>query len=213
MLVGERMSHPVITVAPNMPIQEALQLMRAENINRTPVVENGKMVGIVTKNDLLNASPSKATTLSIWEINYLLSKVTVSEVMTKKVHTIEEDCPIEEAACRMVDKDVSGLPVVRSGDVVGIITEHDLFKIFIEMMGARHSGLRLSVLMPNQPGEIAKISRVIFDNGGDLLGMGSFSGESVSNFLATIKVSGISEKKLRALVEPIAIRIVDLRKA
>lgn len=213
MLVGERMSHPVITVSPDTPIQEALKLMRAENISRTPVVENGKMVGIVTENDLLNASPSKATTLSIWEINYLLSKVTVREVMTKKVYTIEEDCPIEEAACRMVDKDISGLPVMRNGEVVGIITEHDLFKIFIEMMGARQSGLRVSVLMPNQPGEIAKISRVIYDNGGDILGLGTFAGESVSNFLITLKISGISEKKIRSLLGPIAIRIVDIRKA
>lgn len=213
MLVGERMSHPVITVSPDTPIQEALKLMRAENISRTPVVENGKMVGIVTENDLLNASPSKATTLSIWEINYLLSKVTAREVMTKKVYTIEEDCPIEEAACRMVDKDISGLPVMRNGEVVGIITEHDLFKIFIEMMGARQSGLRVSVLMPNQPGEIAKISRVIYDNGGDILGLGTFAGESVSNFLITLKISGVSEKKIRSLLEPIVIRIVDIRKA
>ncbi len=212
MLVGERMSHPVVTVSPDMPVQEALKLMQAENIIRTPVVENGKMVGIVSKSDLQNASPSKATTLSIWEINYLLSKVMVREVMTKKVFTIEEDCPIEEAACRMVDKNVSGLPVVRDGDVVGIITEHDLFKIFIEMMGARHSGLRLSVLMPNQPGEIAKLTRVISENGGDIVGMGSFSGESISNFKVTVKLTGITEKKLRTLVEPIAIRILEIRK-
>jgi acetoin utilization protein AcuB len=213
MLVGQRMSHPVITVSPDTPIQEALKLMRSQNISRTPVVENGKMIGIVTENDLLNASPSKATTLSIWEINYLLSKVTVREVMTKKVYTIEEDCPIEEAACRMADKDISGLPVVRNGEVVGIITEHDLFKIFIEMMGARQPGLRVSVLLPNQPGEIAKLSRVIYENGGDIIGLGSFAGESISNFMVTVKVGGISEKKIRSVLEPIAIRIVDIRKA
>lgn len=103
MLVGERMSHPVITVPPSMPIVEALNLMKREHIRRAPVVQEGKLVGIVSEKDLLNASPSSATSLSVWELNYLLSKVTVKEIMTTKVLTVDESTPIEEAARIMAD--------------------------------------------------------------------------------------------------------------
>ena len=110
MLVGERMSHPVITVAPEMPAHDALAMFKKENIRRAPVVKEGKMLGIVSDSDLLNASPSPATTLSIWEINSLLSKVTVGHVMTKKVKTIELDTPIEEAARIMADLKLAACP-------------------------------------------------------------------------------------------------------
>ncbi len=84
MQVGERMSHPIISIAPDMPVHDALDMFKRERIRRAPVVKDGKLVGIVSDHDLLNASPSMATSLSVWEMNYLLSKVTVSEVMTKR---------------------------------------------------------------------------------------------------------------------------------
>ena len=96
-----------------------LNLMKREHIRRTPVVKDGKLVGIVSDKDLLNASPSPATSLSVWELNYLLSKITVSEVMTKNVLTVTEDTPIEEAARIMADNKIGGLPVIRGGHVVG----------------------------------------------------------------------------------------------
>ena len=98
MLVGERMIHSVISVGPDVPVMDALEMLRREHIRRAPVVENGKLVGIVSENDLRNASPGQATTLSVWEINYLVSKITVRKVMTKEVVTTVEDTPIEEAA-------------------------------------------------------------------------------------------------------------------
>src|SRR5512136_2093206 len=112
MLVGERMSRPVITISPDMPIVDALNMMRREHIRRAPVVKDGKLVGIVSDKDLLNASPSAATTLSVWEINYLISKILVKDVMAKKVITVTEDTPIEEAARIMVDSKIGGLPVM-----------------------------------------------------------------------------------------------------
>ena len=90
MFVGERMSHPVITVDPDTPINDVLALFKKEHIRRAPVVKNGKMLGIVSESDLLNASPSQATTLSVWEIKYLISKVTVKKVMPKKVITVQK---------------------------------------------------------------------------------------------------------------------------
>ncbi|MFN2188817.1 MAG: CBS domain-containing protein, partial [Candidatus Promineifilaceae bacterium] len=113
MLVRERMSQPVISVAHDLPIMEALDLMKREQIRRTPVMKNGKMIGIISEKDLLDASPSDATSLSVWEISYLLSRVPVSDVMTKEVLTLEEDTPIEEAARFMVDNKIGGLPVMR----------------------------------------------------------------------------------------------------
>jgi acetoin utilization protein AcuB len=153
MLVGERMSHPVITIRPDLPIIDALNLMKREKIRRAPVVRKGVLIGIVSDKDLLNASPSPATSLSIWEMNHLLSKVTVDEIMSKGVLTVTEDTPIEEAARTMVDNKIGGLPVLRDGKIVGIITETDLFKIFLELMGAREFGVRITALVQDEPGQ------------------------------------------------------------
>src|SRR5512134_2898791 len=98
MFVGDRMSRPVISVSLDMPINDVLAMFKKEHIRRAPVIKNGKLAGIVTITDLLNASPSDVSTLSIWEMNYLLSKVTVKRVMSKKVITVYADTPIEEAA-------------------------------------------------------------------------------------------------------------------
>ncbi|RPI79736.1 MAG: CBS domain-containing protein [Chloroflexi bacterium] len=211
MLIGERMSYPVITVPKDMPINEALTLMRREKIRRLPVTENGKLVGIVSDVDLLNASPSPATSLSIWEMNYLLSKITVKDVMTKQVLTVNEDTPVEEGARMMADNKIGGLPVVRGQEVVGIITETDLFKIFLELMGAREMGTRLTILVDNVPGQLAKIANAVASEGGNIFAAGSFLGDDPSNRELTIKVSGISEEKLVEKVKPFISKIIDVR--
>ncbi|NPV74895.1 MAG: CBS domain-containing protein [Anaerolineae bacterium] len=212
MLVGERMTKPVITVSPETPIQEALAQMRREKIRRFPVVdERGKLVGIVSEKDLLNASPSDATSLSVFEINYLLSKITVERVMTKEVITIDDDCPIEEAARIMADKKIGSLPVNRGGKLVGIITETDLFKIFLELFGAREPGVRLTVLVPDIPGKLFELTGVICDLGGDIISVGTYMGEDPTTGLVTFKVSRVSIEALKKAVEPVVERIVDIR--
>jgi len=211
MLVGERMKFPVITVHPDMPIHDALKLMRSEHIRRTPVVKKGKLVGIVSEKDLLNASPSPATTLSIWELNYLLSKITVEEVMTKKVLTVTEDTPIEEAARIMADNKVGGLPVMRDDKLVGIITETDLFKILLEMMGAREPGVRVTILVRDEPGQLATISKAIFNAGGNFVAFGIFAGTDATNRMVTFKADGISAEQLREILTPLVPAILDIR--
>lgn len=211
MLVGERMSHPVISVSPDMTIAEALKMMKNEHIRRAPVVENGKLVGIISDKDLLNASPSSATSLSIWEINYLLSKITVKEVMTTKVLTVHEDTPIEEAARTMADNKVGGLPVMRDGHVVGIITETDLFKIFLELMGAREPGTRVTALIADKPGMLAKITASLTDQGANFVAFGQFAGEDPSNRMVTFKVRGAKPADVKKAVEPIVVTILDIR--
>jgi acetoin utilization protein AcuB len=136
MLVQDRMSTPAITVAPETPFQEALKLMQAKKIRRLPVVDtSGHLVGIVSERDLLHASPSPATSLSVWELNYLLWRLTVGNIMSEKVMTVSPTTPIVEAARLMVEKKIGGLPVVdESNRVIGVITETDIFKAFVEMM-------------------------------------------------------------------------------
>ncbi len=211
MFVGDRMSHPVITIQPEMPVIDALTMMKREHIRRAPVLKDGKLVGIVSDKDLLNASPSPATSLSIYEINYLISKIQVKDVMSKKVVTVSEDTPIEEAARIMLDSKIGGLPVVRGEAVVGMITETDLFKIFSELMGARRMGVRVTALIRDQPGEIARVTKAIASQDGNIIAFGQFAGEDTSNWMIVFKVDGMTEPQLRGIVEPLVLRLVDIR--
>lgn len=212
MIVGERMSHPVLTITDDVPVQDALARMRKEKVRRYPVVDKrGKLIGIVTDTDLLNASPSEATTLSVWEINYLLTKITVKRVMTENVITVTEDTTIEEAARLMSDAKVGGLPVVREGRLVGIITETDLFKIFLEMLGARSAGVRVTVEVLDVPGKLYELTGAIQKLGGNLLGMGAIQGESSDRRALTLKVEGVSLEALRQALQPLVEKVLDIR--
>jgi acetoin utilization protein AcuB len=211
MLVGRRMHSPVITVTPDMPIVEALNFIRKEKIRRAPVIKNGKLVGIISETDLLNASPSSATSLSIWEVNYLISRILVEEVMTKNVITVEEDTPIEEAARVMADNKFGALPVVRDDQIVGIITETDIFKTLLELMGARESGVRVTALVQEERGKLAQLAEVISNAQGNFVAFGTFAGDDPSNRLVTFKVTGISIENMKKLISPIVERIIDIR--
>lgn len=211
MLVGERMSKPVITISPDMPITEAVNLFKKEHIRRAPVVKDGKLVGIVTEGNLMNASPSAATTLSIWEMNYLLSKIKVSEVMTKNVMTVTEDTPIEQAARIMADNKIGGLPVMRDSYVVGIMTETDLFKLFLELMGAREMGVRVTALLTDKPGTLAELSKAIASLKGNVVAFGVFTGEDSSNKMVTFKVQGLDMEQVKQAIDPHVKEILDIR--
>ena len=213
MFVGERMSRPVISVSPDDPINEVLAMFRNEHIRRAPVMKEGKLAGIVSERDLLNASPSSAITLSVWELNYLISKVKIKDVMTKKVITVDADTPIEEAARIMADKKIGGLPVVSLGKVVGMITETDLFKILLELMGARQKATRVTVTVPDRPGELAKITKAIANNGGDFLSFGIFSGPDTDSRVVTFKVRGMKKEKVREALGDIVLKFWDIRQS
>jgi acetoin utilization protein AcuB len=210
MNVGRRMSHPVITVQPETQITKAHELMAKEKIGQTPVVKNGKLVGIVSKNDILKAYPSSVTTLAVWEIASLLEKIQVKDVMVKTVRTVQEDTLIEEAARIMVDNVISSLPVVRGKELVGIITQADLFNIMLEMLGARRPGVHFSVLIPSKPGQIAKISKAIYDKGGDITALSTFEGDSSATSMLAVKVNGIEQKALEKLVKPLVIELMEI---
>jgi len=211
MLVGERMTRPVVHITPDTPIQDALQLMKKENIRRMPVVKGGELVGIVSDKDLLNASPSQATSLSIWELNYLLSKITVSEVMTKEVVTVSIDTPIEETARIMADNKIGGLPVMSGSNVVGIITETDLFRVMLELMGAREFGLRATFLLDDKPGELAKVTNSLAESGANIIAVGTFLGDDQATREIMMKVGGIDEKKFAEILNQYARKVKDIR--
>lgn len=211
MIVGKRMSHPLLTISPDMPISEAISMMNTEKVRHLVVVEKNKLVGLVTKNVLESALPSKATTLSIYELNYLIDKITVANVMVKDVFTADEAMPVEEAARIMADNKISCLPVLRGQEVVGIITETDLFHIFLELLGARHSGVRFSAEISNELGTIAKLSQAINSVGGDIIAFGTFAGETLSVSEVTVKVQGVEEKKLKQAIEPFITKLLNIR--
>ena len=212
MLVGDRMTKRPVTITEDASIDKGLELMRTEKIRRLPVLDkHGQLVGIVSEKDLLYASPSPATSLSIYEIPYLLSRIKMRDIMTKDVTTVTEDTPLEEAARIMADQKIGGLPVMRDGKLVGIITETDMFKIFLEMLGAREEGVRLAMLVPNEKGTLAKIAGKIAELGGNILAQGTIMGEDPTNRELTVKVADVSEEQLVAAMEELGLKILDAR--
>jgi CBS domain-containing protein len=132
-LVKDWMTAEVVTITPDTTLPEAHRLMTDRRIRRLPVVDNGHLVGIVTRGDVREAEPSDATSLSIWELNYLLAKLKVSSVMTKNPLSTSPETTIAEAAQVMMEHKISGLPVVDNrGNVVGIITESDIFRLVVK---------------------------------------------------------------------------------
>ncbi len=213
MLVRERMTRNPVLCPPDLPVNEAFDLMKKERIRRIPVVDkNGKLVGIVSDKDLLRVSPSPATTLSAYEIPYLLSKVKAGDVMTKKVITVSEDTPIEDAARIMVDNKIGGLPVVNeSNAVVGIITETDILKTLLELLGARRPGVRITMYVKNMRGELARVAQAVAEVGGDIVASVEMPGTDSTNYEVLLKVRDAPKEAIVNALSPVALRIVDVR--
>lgn len=211
MLIQELMTRNPITTTPEMPVTEALSLMREKKVRRLPVLDkSGKLIGIVSDKDLLYASPSSATSLSVFEINSLISKITVASVMTKKVITITEDMPIEDAARIMADNKIGGLPVMTGAKLAGIVTETDIFRWLLQIMGGRRSGIRVRVHVPGAKGSLAKVASIISDAGGDIVGVGVNEALN-SMWFMTFKVQDVSKANLAAALEKAGIEILDIR--
>jgi acetoin utilization protein AcuB len=212
MLVKDRMSHPVITISPQATLADAWNLMNDENVSRLPVVDRkGALIGIISEKQVLRYLPSEATTLDRWEIQGVMTKILVEKVMTREVLTIADDTPIEEAARIMADNQISGIPVLSNGKLAGMIAETDLFKAFLEVLGAREMGIRLTVLSPKEPGELAKLTNAIFQAGGNIISLGTFYGDDSETGEFTLKVDGLSKEVLADVVRPLVQEIKDIR--
>lgn len=161
MFVSKRMTANPVTISPSIGILEAMNLMKNNKFRRLPVTENGKLVGIVTDRDLREVTPSPATSLSVFELNYLLAKMQVKDIMKKKVITIDVDATIEEAALLMYTNKIGGLVVVDAqGGVSGIITETDIFKCFVDVMGLSEGRVRITIEFADKIGALHEITGV-----------------------------------------------------
>jgi acetoin utilization protein AcuB len=214
MFVRNHMTSPAITVKPDLPFQEALKLMREHHFRRLPVVDkNGKLIGIVSERDLLYASPSPATSLSMWEVNYLLSKIKVERLMSTSVISTSPDAPIEDAARLMVDHKIGGLPVIdNKKQPVGIITETDIFRTFVEMFGGGQPGLRLTISVPQRKGVLASLSQTVYELGGNILSVGTFTNSNLEeDARLVIKVQDVVKDELIEKLEHLGDHVLDAR--
>jgi len=176
MFVKNKMTTNPYTISPDQTIPDAHELMTKHNIRRLPVVKDGKLVGVVSNIDISRSSPSKATSLSINELTYILSKTKISKVMTKNPITISPNALLEEAAIMMRDNGVSFPPVVENGKLVGIITESDIFDSFIELMGFREKGTRLTIEVEDEPGIMSHLAGIFAIHGANITNVAVYRG-------------------------------------
>lgn len=162
MLVRKWMTANPIVLDEGASLSEAINLLKQNKIRRLPVLKKGNLVGIISDRDLKEASPSKVTSLDIWELHYLMSKIKVKTIMTKKPITVSPETTIERAAIVMFDNKIGGLPVIDSaGNLVGILTEQDVFKALINMTGARFAAYRISIIIEDVPGTVREVMDVM----------------------------------------------------
>ncbi len=213
MLVGERMTRNPVTIQETASIDDGLHLMRERKVRRLPVLNTeGRMVGIVSDKDLLHAAPSPATSLSVYELHYLLAKLTVKQVMSSPVISVAADTPVEEAARVMADNKIGGLPVVdRSGALAGIITETDVFKILVELLGARTPGLRVTLEVKEGKGVLARLAQGVADLGGNIVSVVTYAGETAQERLIMLKVSDVGAAALKEALGGAGVEVVDFR--
>jgi acetoin utilization protein AcuB len=214
MTVKNVMTRNPFTINQQDPVTDAQSLMRREKVHRLPVINNAKkLTGIISEKDLLYASPSPASTLNVYEMSNLLSKLKVERVMTREVITVAPDTLVEDAARMLVDNNIGGLPVMDGGRLVGIVTESDLFRLLIDLFGTRTKGVRATLRVPERPGEIADMARVIADAGGNIISIGTFSGDDNTNAVMILKVDQIAKSHLIELLEPLVVEVLDVRDA
>jgi len=211
MFVRDRMSSPAVTITPNTTLQDALNLMHEHRFRRLPVVdEKGRLVGIVSERDLLYASPPPAALLNGLELNHVLSKLQIEEVMTQDVITTTPDAFIEDVARLMVENKIGGLPIVDEDNyVVGVITETDVFRAFIEMYRAGHSGLYLILKVRDRERVMAELSKAVFGLGGNILSISSFCDETTGDYRLVIKGHDIDKDQVVATLESFGDHVIE----
>lgn len=211
MLVSDWMTKDPITVTPDTPVMDALKILKERGFRRLPVVDQGRLIGITTRKDLKDAMPSKATTLSVWELNYLLSKLTVAEMMARPVVTAQESEYMEDAALRMQEHGVGGLPVLNAaGQMTGIITITDVLRAFVDIMGMKEGGTRLTLDMPDTPGSLARATQAAQPS--NIISVATF-GHSAEGTQPrrrfVMRVTGDGAQSVKARVRDAGIEVLD----
>ncbi|MFZ5590415.1 MAG: CBS and ACT domain-containing protein [Bacillota bacterium] len=174
MFVRNCMTPNPITIKPDTPIFEALNIMKKNNIRQLPVVDKaGKLLGIVTEREILTVSPSPASTLSIYEMNYLLSKMQVKDIMNRQLVTVSPELNIEDAALIMRDKKIGSLLVIQEGALVGIITQTDIFDAMLKAFGIRKAGTRIVIETEDRVGALAELLQIVKEHRINVIGVAS----------------------------------------
>ncbi len=173
MLIENWMTKDVVTATPETSMMKAARLMKERGISRLPVVdEKGVLLGLVSDRDIKEASPSKATTLDMHELYYLLAEIKLKDIMTRKVVTIGPGETIEQAAALMLEHKIGGLPVVdEQRKVVGVVTHSDIFKVLVRITGVMEGGIQIGVRLPNEPGGLIPVLDFLKDNGARLMSL------------------------------------------
>ncbi|MDY7032846.1 MAG: CBS and ACT domain-containing protein [Thermodesulfobacteriota bacterium] len=201
MLVKNWMTKKVITIDEDESMHTAIKLMNENNIRRLPVTKKSKLTGIVTNLDLNRESASRATSLAMNELNYLIDKLKIKEIMTKKnLQTISPTGTIEEAAMIMLEKKIGVLPVVEDGNLVGIITESDIFKVLISMTGIRRGGAQFACELEDRPGSIKEVADMLRSRGGRVMSIMTSYEQAKEGFRHVyIRVANLDKKEVDSL--------------
>ncbi len=203
MLVKEWMAADPIVVDENTSIMKATQLMKEHGIRRVPVVKGGKIVGIVSDRDIKEAAPSKATSLDVHELYYLLSEIKIKDIMTPRPITLRENDSVEKAAVIMLENRISGMPVVdEEGRVLGMITQTDIFKVMISISGAYRSPIQLALDLEDRPGSLNQLLNSLRVHEARMVSvLTSQENMPPGRREVYIRIKDMSNEKLEALVE------------
>lgn len=199
MFVGRRMSRSVVTVSPDASVLHVRNLLREKNINQVPVVEGRRVVGIITDGDIRKNSASPASTLSVHELNYLLSEMRAGDIMTRNPVTVGPETPIEEAALILNRRRIGCLPVVRDGELIGIITTCDMLNVLLEVMGMGTESARIELTLPSDMGEMGRIAEIVRGLGLSIISMVSTVNRAdPATRFAVIRVNTVDARELCA---------------
>ena len=199
MLVKDRMTANPYCISKDTSISAALDLMAERDFHRIPVVAGQDLVGLVTEGTIAENTPSKATSLSVYELNYLLAKSTVESVMIKDVVTIHPDALLEEAAVLMRQHDIGCLVVTEGSKVVGIITQNDIFEAFIDLLGYYEEGRRYVIPVEDKPGILADLTGLFFGEKAQITNLAVYRKAEQTDVV--IRARGVDPKRMRKLLE------------
>ena len=213
MLVKGWMTADVITVDENTPMMKASIIMKEKKIRSLPIVnKKGKLLGIVTDRDLRDASPSKASTLDVYELNYLISTIRIKDIMTKDIVFARPDETVEFAAILMLENKISSLPVINDkGTLIGIITQTDIFEVLINITGVYTGGIQFALSLEDRPGSIREVTDVIRSYGGRVVSILSTRETSEEGrYSVYIRIRSLPSDKLKGLVKELDEQFVIL---
>jgi acetoin utilization protein AcuB len=211
MLVKDRMTPNPVTVTTETTLKDALELVRSSLFRHLPVLdEDDKLVGIVTEKSLVYASPISSTTLSVFEVDYILSRTKTGQVIHGEVITVGPDLPIEEAARVMIDSGIGCLPVVDGGKLMGIISDTDIFRAFVEGLGGGHPSLRITVVIPEEVGSLAHVTSRVAALGGNIYSLGIFWGEQHKDRVTAFRLEGVDRETVLEALAAEGIQVVHV---